>query len=163
VISVSAVTMQLPTTIRSPIRSSLAEYARMRLTPERASSVNFMALKIPARARTRHRGRGLYLPEEGSADALALPGLERIARFGTKSVLAAGWRPWLARRVGCESLAEATARLRCRTVLQCRRRGRRVACGPRALRRRALEPALGPSRPPQTSHGDAYGARSGFP
>ena len=49
----------------------------------------------------------LYLPEEGSADALALPGLERIARFGTKSVLAAGWRPWLARRVGCESLAEA--------------------------------------------------------
>lgn len=47
----------------------------------------------------------LYLPEEGRAEALALPGLERIARFGAKSALAAGWRPWLARRVGCESLA----------------------------------------------------------
>jgi hypothetical protein len=47
----------------------------------------------------------LYLPEEGRADALALPGLERIARFGARSVLAAGWRCWLARHVGCESLA----------------------------------------------------------
>lgn len=47
----------------------------------------------------------LYLPEEGRGDSLALPGLERIARFGRKSVLAAGWRPWLARHVGCDALA----------------------------------------------------------
>ncbi len=51
----------------------------------------------------------LYLPEEGRADSVALPGLERIARFGTKSVLAAGWRPWLARHVGCAALAEEAA------------------------------------------------------
>jgi hypothetical protein len=48
----------------------------------------------------------LYLPEEGSAATLALPGLERVARFGTKTVLAKGWRPWLARRLGSERLAE---------------------------------------------------------
>ena len=47
----------------------------------------------------------LYLPAEGRADSVLLPGLERVARFGTKSVLAAGWRPWLARHVGCEALA----------------------------------------------------------
>ena len=47
----------------------------------------------------------LYLPEEGRADSVALPGLERMARFGKKSVLAGGWRPWLARHVGCEALA----------------------------------------------------------
>jgi hypothetical protein len=47
----------------------------------------------------------LYLPEEGRADALALPGLERVARFGTKSTLAAGWRSWLARRMGDANLA----------------------------------------------------------
>jgi hypothetical protein len=48
----------------------------------------------------------LYLPEEGRGDAVALPGLERIARFATKSVLARGWRPWLAERVGCVNLAD---------------------------------------------------------
>jgi hypothetical protein len=47
----------------------------------------------------------LYLPAEGRADSLALPGLERMARFATKSVLAEGWRPWLARRMGAAALA----------------------------------------------------------
>jgi len=61
----------------------------------------------------------LYLPEEGRAAALALPGLERIARFGAKSVLAADWRSWLARHVGCESLAAeppACVAARCSTA-----------------------------------------------
>jgi len=53
----------------------------------------------------------LYLPGEGSADSLPLPGIERIARFATKSVLAGGWRPWLARRMGAAALAEEPAAL----------------------------------------------------
>jgi hypothetical protein len=48
----------------------------------------------------------LYLPDEGSPSAPALPGLERIARFGLRTMLSTGWRPWLARRVGSEALAE---------------------------------------------------------
>jgi hypothetical protein len=48
----------------------------------------------------------LYLPEEGRADVVVLPGLERIARFAAKSVLARGWRPWLAESVGCARLAQ---------------------------------------------------------
>jgi len=97
--------MQLPTTIRSPIRSSLAEYARMRLTPARASSVNFMSLKYPLVYELVIVIADLYLPEEGSAGILALPGLERIARFGRVCALHEGWRAWLARRVGAEALA----------------------------------------------------------
>jgi hypothetical protein len=61
----------------------------------------------------------LYLPEEGSPAAPALPGLERIARFGRRGVLSAGWRPWLARRVGAEALAEeapACIAARCRDM-----------------------------------------------
>jgi hypothetical protein len=109
VISVSVVTMQLVTTIRSPMRSSLAEYARMRLTPERASSVNFMPLKYPLVHECVIVIADLFLPEGGSTDAAAVPGLERIARFGHGVVLDAGWRPWLARRVGCHELAGAPA------------------------------------------------------
>jgi len=48
----------------------------------------------------------LYLPEEGRGDSVALPGLERIARFATKSTLTRGWRPWLAERLGCANLAD---------------------------------------------------------
>jgi hypothetical protein len=98
--------MQLLTTVRSPIRSSLAEYARMRLTPERASSVNFMALKYPLVHELVIVIADLYLPDEGSPAAPALPGLERVARFGRRSVLSTGWRPWLARHVGSDALAE---------------------------------------------------------
>lgn len=47
----------------------------------------------------------LYLPEQGALDGVAMPGLECIARFGTRAVLRDGWRPWLARGVGCEDLA----------------------------------------------------------
>jgi hypothetical protein len=113
--------MQLPTTIRAPIRSSLGEYARMRLTPGRASSVNFMALKYPLVQALVIVIADLYLPEEGRADAVALPGLERIARFATRSVLAKGWRPWLAERVGCADLAKeapASIAARCCNALK---------------------------------------------
>jgi hypothetical protein len=48
----------------------------------------------------------LYLPEEGSAGQLALPGLEHIGRFAKKTALAGGWRAWLARSVGSGALAE---------------------------------------------------------
>jgi hypothetical protein len=48
----------------------------------------------------------LYLPEEGFTGALVVPGLERIARFGRRTVLADGWRPWLARCVGAAALVE---------------------------------------------------------
>ena len=99
--------MQLPTTIRSPMRSSLAEYARMRLTPGRASSVNFMPLKYPLLQELVIVVADLYLPEEGGTTTLSLPGLERIARFGSRQVLRRGWRPWLARRVGLPGLADA--------------------------------------------------------
>jgi hypothetical protein len=64
-----------------------------------------MALKYPVVDQLVIVVSDLYLPEEGRADSVSLPGLEHIARFGTKSMLAAGWRPWLARHVGCEALA----------------------------------------------------------
>jgi hypothetical protein len=68
-----------------------------------------MALKYPLVDELVIVVSDLYLPEEGRADSVSLPGLERIARFGRKSALA-DWRPWLARRVGCEALAlEAAA------------------------------------------------------
>ena len=51
----------------------------------------------------------LYVPEEGSPAVLPLPGLERIARFARGSALNDGWRPWLARRVGSQLLAEEAA------------------------------------------------------
>src|ERR1700736_6641410 len=61
----------------------------------------------------------LSLPEEGIADALAVPGLERIARFGRRSAVAEGWRTWLARRVGAEGLAaEAPASVAARSCAQ---------------------------------------------
>lgn len=48
----------------------------------------------------------LYLPEEGPPAVRRLPGLERIARFARGSTLTDGWRPWLARRMGSQRLAE---------------------------------------------------------
>jgi hypothetical protein len=62
----------------------------------------------------------LYLPGEGRGASVALPGLERIARFATISVLSRGWRPWLAERVGCAELADeapACVAARCCTAL----------------------------------------------
>ncbi len=49
----------------------------------------------------------LYLPEasDAAAQAPALPGLERIVRFGTREPLAQGWRTWLARWLGRADLA----------------------------------------------------------
>jgi len=52
----------------------------------------------------------LYLGEESCVDAAGLPGLERVARFGQRSVLNNGWRAWLAGSAGhpelaCESAA----------------------------------------------------------
>jgi hypothetical protein len=47
----------------------------------------------------------LYLPDEGALDGVVLPGLERIARFGTHAALPDGWRAWLARSLGRQDLA----------------------------------------------------------
>jgi hypothetical protein len=47
----------------------------------------------------------LFLPEDSTPDAAVLPGLERVARFGGSARLQAGWRSWLAGRVGCKALA----------------------------------------------------------
>jgi len=47
----------------------------------------------------------LYLPEESGLDAAGLPGLERLARFGRRTLLAEGWRAWLARAAGRTELA----------------------------------------------------------
>ncbi len=50
----------------------------------------------------------LYLAGPPAAPAsLRLPGLERVARFGTRTVLPAGWRPWLATRLGVPAAADA--------------------------------------------------------
>ena len=52
----------------------------------------------------------LYLPPDPAeiAGSSALPGLERIARFGRRRTLEGegGWRPWLARALGRSDLAE---------------------------------------------------------
>jgi len=36
-------------------------------------------------------------PERELPDGVALPGLQHVARFGSRSSMAGGWRPWLAR------------------------------------------------------------------
>lgn len=78
----------------------------MRLTPARASSVNFMPLKYPLVHEFVIVIPDLYLPAaEAAAVAPDLPGLERIARFGRRIALPQGWRAWLARTVGLGSLA----------------------------------------------------------
>ncbi len=46
-------------------------------------------------------------PERRLPDGIALPGLQHVARFGTRSVLSDGWRPWLAHWL----TADAQARL----------------------------------------------------
>lgn len=56
----------------------------------------------------------LYLPDSGAASFAAndgsVPGLSRAARFGKKSSLDDGWRPWVARWLGRADLADvATA------------------------------------------------------
>jgi len=54
----------------------------------------------------------LYLPRElhGATRAAAafanVPGIERVARFGTREVLRGGWRAWLPGRVGRAELAD---------------------------------------------------------
>ena len=51
----------------------------------------------------------LYLPEahpQLAADVpVALPGIEQAGRYGERVALSAGWRAWLARRLGREDLA----------------------------------------------------------
>jgi|HubBroStandDraft_1064217.scaffolds.fasta_scaffold03010_8 hypothetical protein len=51
----------------------------------------------------------LYLPQaEAPGAALeAVPGIELVGRFGARRALADGWRPWLARWLGHEDLAQA--------------------------------------------------------
>ncbi len=52
----------------------------------------------------------LYLPQESAAArAPALPGLERIARFGHRRALPQGWRAWLAQYLGLSALAGEAA------------------------------------------------------
>jgi hypothetical protein len=125
--------MQLACSRCSPIRISCGEYARIRLTRELASSVNFIAGTIPPVREIVIVIADLYLPPtstevgeashgstaqpSGSAsdanapDGMAGPspgplGLEHLARFGQRRTLDAegGWRAWLARRLGREDL-----------------------------------------------------------
>ncbi len=52
----------------------------------------------------------LYLAAEDGASALAgvrLPGIEQLARFGTRTPVGAGWRSWLAQHLGRADLAAA--------------------------------------------------------
>jgi hypothetical protein len=79
----------------------------MRLTPERASRVNFMPLKYPLVHEFVIVIADLYLPEESCIDTPGLAGLERLARFGRRAVLSDGWRAWLARAAGRAELAAA--------------------------------------------------------
>jgi hypothetical protein len=81
----------------------------MRLTPERASSVNFMPLKYPLVHEFVIVIADLYIPEESAVDADRLPGLERVARFGLRTVTQEGWRAWLARSSGRSDLAAEPA------------------------------------------------------
>jgi hypothetical protein len=51
----------------------------------------------------------LYLPEAhpqlGAGAPVALPGIEQAGRYGERVALTAGWRAWLARRLGRDDLA----------------------------------------------------------
>jgi hypothetical protein len=76
------------------------------LIPVRASSVNFISLKYLLVRELVIIIPDLYLPERQAAVAAPqLPGLERLARFGCRSALRQGWRPWLAQHVGLSALA----------------------------------------------------------
>jgi hypothetical protein len=113
--------MQLDRMLCSPTRISSAEYARIRLPLELASSVNFMADRLRSSLRcVRYRLvhevvivlSDLYLsqepPERWLPDGIALPGLTHAARFAKRATLKGGWRPWLARWLGRDELAAAT-------------------------------------------------------
>jgi hypothetical protein len=54
----------------------------------------------------------LYLTEERGLDADGIHGLDRLARFGRRSVTPEGWRAWLARGAGrCDLACETAARV----------------------------------------------------
>ena len=104
--------MQLACSRCSPIRISCGEYPRIRLTRELASSVNFILGTIPPVREIVIVISDLYLPAgdtdsaSGAGAIGALPGFEHAARFGQKSVTEGGWRPWLARWLGRDDLAD---------------------------------------------------------
>ena len=112
-IRVSAVTMQLACSRCSPIRTSWAEYPRIRLTRELASSVNFILGTIPPVREIVIVISDLYLAPgrtdlpSGAGALGTLPGLEHAARFGQRRSIESegGWRPWLARWLGHDDLA----------------------------------------------------------
>src|SRR6202051_3529842 len=79
----------------------------MRWTSERASSVNFMALKYPLVHDLVIVIADLYLSAGACLVAEGHAGLERLARFGRKVWLTEGWRAWLARGAGRAELAAA--------------------------------------------------------
>ena len=66
-----------------------AEYVRLGAQCVRCPPVHEVAIVIS----------DLYLSEEATADVVALPGLEHVARFGRRASAVGGWRAWLARRV----------------------------------------------------------------
>jgi hypothetical protein len=113
-IRVSAVTMQLACSRCSPIRISCEEYARIRLTRELASSVNFIDGTIPPVREIVIVISDLYLAPgqtdlpPGAGALGTLPGFEHAARFGQRRSIAGegGWRPWLARWLGRDDLAD---------------------------------------------------------
>ena len=47
----------------------------------------------------------LFFRDPASGGAVRAPGLERIARLGTSTPIARGWRSWLAERIGRPDLA----------------------------------------------------------
>jgi hypothetical protein len=114
--------MQLACSRCSPIRISCGEYPRIRLTRELASSVNFILGTIPPVREIVIVISDLYLAPapsgrspslaQGQLDSLpgtpatgAFPGIEHVARFGGRTALEGGWRPWLARWLGRGDLA----------------------------------------------------------
>ena len=82
-----------------------------------------MALKYPVMRELVIVVSDLYLPEEGRGDSLALPGLERIARFGRKNVLAERLAvlACASRRLRCPGPRGAGLRRRARLRLPIRR------------------------------------------
>jgi hypothetical protein len=114
--------MQLACSRCSPIRISCGEYPRIRFTRELASSVNFILGTIPPVREIvivisdlylaqdpSGRSPGLVQGQIGSPPGVpgsgAFPGIEHVARFGERTVLEGGWRPWLARWHGRGDLA----------------------------------------------------------
>ena len=105
--------MQLACSRCSPIRISCEEYARIRLTRELASSVNFIDGTIPPVREIVIVISDLYLAPgqtdlpPGAGALGTLPGFEHAARFGQRRSIEGegGWRPWLARWLGHDDLA----------------------------------------------------------